>query len=61
MGSIIALYFDGATCTFHELPKPEDMKEIYASIKAKPVLLIRKVTKKWIKKQLKYEPNNRRF
>lgn len=28
MGGIIALYFDGATCTFHELPPPEDEKAI---------------------------------
>lgn len=53
VGSIIALYFDGATCTFHELPKPEDMKEIYSSIKVKPVLIIRKGTKKWVKNILK--------
>lgn len=26
MGGIIALFFDGATCTFTELPKPEDVE-----------------------------------
>lgn len=32
MGGIIALYFDGATCTFKELPPPEDkaaLEEVY--------------------------------
>jgi len=32
MGGIVALYFDGATCTFKELPPPEDkegLAEIY--------------------------------
>lgn len=32
MGGIIALYFDGATCTFHELPPPDNkeaMKQVY--------------------------------
>lgn len=32
MGGLIALYFDGATCTFKELPPPEDkpaLEEVY--------------------------------
>lgn len=28
MGGIIALFFDGATCSFTELPRPEDSEEI---------------------------------
>lgn len=28
LGGIIALYFDGATCTFHELPPPDNKKEL---------------------------------
>ncbi len=24
VGGIVALFFDGATCTFYELPKPDD-------------------------------------
>jgi hypothetical protein len=28
MGGIIALFFDGATCTFKELPKPDDTENI---------------------------------
>lgn len=41
MGGIVALYFDGATCTFKELPPPEDkagLEEVYkymASLKPK--------------------------
>lgn len=26
VGGIVALYFDGATCTYHELPPPDDTK-----------------------------------
>ena len=41
MGGLIALYFDGATCTFRELPPPDDkagLEEVYKymnSLKAK--------------------------
>lgn len=36
MGGIIALYFDGAVCTFKEMPKPDDvegLKKVYERIK----------------------------
>lgn len=35
MGGIVALLFDGATCQFSELPKPDDresMKQVYSYI-----------------------------
>lgn len=50
VGSIIALYFDGATCTFMELPKPEEMKDLYARMKAKPSLIIKKPNWPWFKR-----------
>ena len=30
MGGILPLYFDGATCTFHEMPKPSDVEGMNA-------------------------------
>jgi hypothetical protein len=29
MGGLIALFFDGATCTFNELPRPENLSALY--------------------------------
>lgn len=53
VGELIALYFDGATCTFTELPKPEEMKPIYDRLKARLPLVIRKDKFQWFKRIIK--------
>lgn len=37
MGGLVALYFDGATCCFKELPRPEEKQElmkVYSYVKS---------------------------